>query len=130
MRLREKMIRCNFVPAIRYSVVPARKEKQLYLHCSETVNAREKEHSCIGSKVVRYSVNAREKEHFCIGSKVVQYSVNAREKEHFCIGSKVVQYSVNAREKEHFCIGSKVVQYSVNAALKSAMGQWVRSKPL
>ena len=56
--------------------------------------------------MIRYRVNAREKGHFCIGSKVIRYSVNAREKGHFCI-SKVIRYSVNAREKGHFCIGSK-----------------------
>ena len=58
----DKVIRDNFVPAIRYSFVPGRKE----------------EHSCTCTpKLYRYSVNAREAQHFCIGSKVIRYSVNA-----------------------------------------------------
>ena len=59
----DKVIHYNFVHAIRYSFVPARKEEQF---CTCTV-----------PKLYRYSVNAREKEHFCIGSKVIWYSVNA-----------------------------------------------------
>ena len=51
----DKVIRYNFVPAIRYSFVPARKEEQL---CT-----------CTALKLYWYSVNAREKEHFCVGYK-------------------------------------------------------------
>ena len=57
------VIRYNFVPAIRYSFVPARKEEQFFTGTAP--------------KVYHYSVNAREKEHFCIGSNVILYSVNA-----------------------------------------------------
>ena len=58
------LIRYNFVPAIRYSCVPARKEEEQFC-------------TCTAPNLYRYSVSAREKEHFCIGSKVIRYSVNA-----------------------------------------------------
>ena len=48
----DKVIRYNFLPAIRYSFVPDMKKKQL---CN-----------CTAPKLHRYSANAREKEHFCI----------------------------------------------------------------
>ena len=53
------LIRCNFLPAIRCSFVPGRKEEQF---CT-----------CTAPKLYRYSVNAREEERFCIGSKVFRY---------------------------------------------------------
>ena len=59
----DKVVRYNFVPAIRYSFVPARKEEQF---CT-----------CTAPKLHRYSVDAREKERFCIGSKMILYSANA-----------------------------------------------------
>ena len=59
----DKVIRYYFVLGIRYGFVHARKEEQF---CT-----------CTAPKLYRYSVNAREKEHFCIGSKVIRCSVNA-----------------------------------------------------
>ena len=44
--------------------MPARKEEQF---CTST-----------GQKLYRYSVNAREKEHFCIGSKVITVQVQCK----------------------------------------------------
>ena len=46
----DKVIQYNFVPAIRYIFVPARKEEQF---CS-----------CTALKLYRYSVNARERNTF------------------------------------------------------------------
>ena len=43
---------------IRYNFVPARKEEQF---CT-----------CTAPKLYRYSVNARETEQFCIGSKLIR----------------------------------------------------------
>ena len=58
----DKVIRYNFVPAIRFSFEPARKEERF---CT-----------CTAPKLYRSGVKVREKEHFCIGSKVIRYSVN------------------------------------------------------
>ena len=57
------LIRCNFVSAIRYSFIPARNDEQFCI--------------CNAPKLYRYSVNARENEHFCIGSKSDSVQVNA-----------------------------------------------------
>ena len=59
----DRVIRYNFVPAISYSFVPARKEKQFFTGTAP--------------KLYRHSANAGEKEYFSIRSKVVLYSVNA-----------------------------------------------------
>ena len=57
--------------------------------------------------MIRYSVNAREKEHFCIGSKSDPVQCKREGKGTRFYRIKVIRFSVNAREKEHFCIGSK-----------------------
>ena len=82
----DKVIRHNFVPAIRYSFVPARLEEQF---CT-----------CTAPKLYRYSVKLQGKEHFCIGSQVIRDTQCKRSLNIHGIGSVAVLLKWSLTEPE------------------------------